>query len=64
MTFDATVNPVRYEGGEPVFIDTEYDTWNMALFLCRFLCRNLRKTGGWETIRSQIEISGKDRRNL
>ena len=29
MTFDATVNPVCYEGGIPVFIDTEYDTWNM-----------------------------------
>ena len=29
MTFDATVNPVVYEGGEPVFIDTERDTWNM-----------------------------------
>lgn len=29
MTFDATVNPVIYEGGVPVFIDTEYDTWNM-----------------------------------
>lgn len=29
MTFDASVNPVRYEGGEPIFIDTEYDTWNM-----------------------------------
>ena len=29
MTFAATVNPVLYEGGEPVFIDTEYDTWNM-----------------------------------
>lgn len=29
MTFDATVNPVTYEGGIPVFIDTEYDTWNM-----------------------------------
>ena len=29
MTFAATVNPVVYEGGEPVFIDTEYDTWNM-----------------------------------
>ena len=29
MTFDATVNPVAYEGGIPVFIDTEYDTWNM-----------------------------------
>ena len=29
MTFAATVNPVVYEGGEPVFIDTEYSTWNM-----------------------------------
>ena len=29
MTFAATVNPVVYEGGIPVFIDTEYDTWNM-----------------------------------
>lgn len=29
MTFAATVNPVVYESGEPVFIDTEYDTWNM-----------------------------------
>lgn len=29
MTFAATVNPVVYEGGEPVFIDTEEDTWNM-----------------------------------
>lgn len=29
MTFDATVNPVKYEGGEAVFIDTERDTWNM-----------------------------------
>jgi Predicted pyridoxal phosphate-dependent enzyme apparently involved in regulation of cell wall biogenesis len=29
MTFDATVNPIAYEGGEAVFIDTEYDTWNI-----------------------------------
>lgn len=29
MTFDATVNPIVYEGGIPVFIDTEEDTWNM-----------------------------------
>ena len=29
MTFDATVNPVLYEKATPVFIDTEYDTWNM-----------------------------------
>ena len=29
MTFDATVNPVVYEGGIPVFIDSERETWNM-----------------------------------
>lgn len=29
MTFDATVNPVVYEGGIPIFIDSEYETWNM-----------------------------------
>ena len=29
MTFSATVNPVLYEGGEPIFIDSEYETWNM-----------------------------------
>ena len=29
MTFGATVNPIVYEKGIPVFIDTEYDTWNM-----------------------------------
>ena len=28
-TFDATVNPIAYEGGEAIFIDTERDTWNM-----------------------------------
>ncbi len=29
MTFAASVNPVLYEGGVPVFIDAEYETWNM-----------------------------------
>ena len=29
MTFGATVNTLVYEGAKPVFIDTEYDTWNM-----------------------------------
>ena len=30
VTFDASINPVAYEDGEAVFIDTEYDTWNMC----------------------------------
>ena len=29
MTFAATVNPIVYEGGIPVFVDSERDTWNM-----------------------------------
>ncbi len=30
MTFAATVNPVVYESAVPVFIDSEYETWNMC----------------------------------
>lgn len=29
-TFAATINPIMYEGGVPIFIDTEYETWNMC----------------------------------
>ena len=29
LTFSATVNPIVYEGGIPIFVDSEYDTWNM-----------------------------------
>ena len=29
-TFDASINPIAYEDGEAIFIDTEYDTWNMS----------------------------------
>lgn len=29
LTFAASVNPVTYEGGKPVFVDSEYETWNM-----------------------------------
>ncbi|MCI5957778.1 MAG: aminotransferase class I/II-fold pyridoxal phosphate-dependent enzyme [Clostridiales bacterium] len=29
MTFSASVNPVLYEGGEQIFIDSERETWNM-----------------------------------
>lgn len=29
LTFSASVNPVLYEGGTPIFVDSEYETWNM-----------------------------------
>ncbi|WP_316571713.1 aminotransferase class I/II-fold pyridoxal phosphate-dependent enzyme [Neobacillus sp. YIM B06451] len=30
LTFMASANPILYQGGEPVFIDSEPDTWNMC----------------------------------
>ena len=30
LTFSATVNPISYENAKQVFIDSEYDTWNMS----------------------------------
>lgn len=29
LTFAATANPISYEGAEPVFIDSEYESWNL-----------------------------------
>ncbi len=29
LTFSATVNPISYEGGVQVFVDSERETWNM-----------------------------------
>ncbi|WP_195939344.1 DegT/DnrJ/EryC1/StrS family aminotransferase [Romboutsia sp. 1001713B170131_170501_G6] len=30
LTFAATANPIIYQGAEPVFIDSDYETWNMC----------------------------------
>ena len=30
FTFSATVNPITYVGAKPIFIDSEFDTWNMS----------------------------------
>lgn len=30
LTFIASANPILYQGGEPVFIDSEPETWNMS----------------------------------
>lgn len=30
MTFSASANPIVYQGANPVFIDSEKDTWNMC----------------------------------
>lgn len=30
LTFSASANPIIYQGAEPVFIDSNYETWNMC----------------------------------
>lgn len=30
MTFSASANPIKYVGANPVFVDSEKDTWNMS----------------------------------
>lgn len=30
LTFSASANPITYVGAEPVFIDSDYETWNMS----------------------------------
>lgn len=30
MTFSASANPIKYQGANPIFIDSEEDTWNMC----------------------------------
>ena len=40
MTFAATVNPVSYEKGRQIFIDSEYDTWNMDPLALEQACKS------------------------
>ncbi|MBF7090634.1 aminotransferase class I/II-fold pyridoxal phosphate-dependent enzyme [Flavobacterium sp. ALJ2] len=30
MTFSASANPIMYQGGTPIFVDSELDTWNIC----------------------------------
>lgn len=30
MTFSASANPIVYQGGKPIFVDSENETWNMC----------------------------------
>ena len=42
VTFDASINPVAYEDGEAIFIDTERDTWNMDPVALEKALRSIR----------------------
>ena len=45
LTFAASANPIRYLGAEPVFIDSDYETWNMNPDLLEEALRQSEKDG-------------------
>jgi pyridoxal phosphate-dependent aminotransferase EpsN len=45
LTFAASANPIRYLGAEPVFIDSDYSTWNMDPALLEDALRQSAKAG-------------------
>src|SRR5207249_1185685 len=45
LTFCATANPILYEGGEPIFIDAEPETWNIDPDLVREELRDRARRG-------------------
>lgn len=45
LTFVASVNPVLYEGGSPVFVDSERDSWNMDPELLSSVIRSRARAG-------------------
>ena len=45
FTFAATANPIKYIGANPVFIDSEYETWNMCPLLLEKAIKERNETG-------------------
>jgi dTDP-4-amino-4,6-dideoxygalactose transaminase len=46
FTFSASANPIAYQGGKPVFVGSETDTWNMSPHLLRQAIEDrISKTG-------------------
>ncbi len=46
FTFSASANPITYQGGKPVFVGSEPDTWNMSpRFLREAIDDRIAKTG-------------------
>ncbi len=46
FTFSASANPIKYLGADPVFVDSERDTWNMSpAFLRKAIEDRIAKTG-------------------
>ena len=45
ITFSASANPIVYQGANPIFIDSELDTWNMDPDLLEKALKEAKKNG-------------------
>lgn len=54
LTFIATANPILYEGGTPVFIDSDFESWNMSPDALEMAFEKYERLG--KTIRAVIVV--------
>ena len=45
ITFSASANPIAYQGAIPVFIDSEFETWNMDPILLKAALEEAKQNG-------------------
>lgn len=45
LTFSASANPIRYCGAQPVFVDSDAETWNMSPVALEVALADLKKQG-------------------
>lgn len=59
FTFAASANPIVYTGAEPVFIDSERDTWNMSpLLLAEAIVERKKATGKYPKAIIPVDLYG------
>ncbi|MBN2167185.1 MAG: aminotransferase class I/II-fold pyridoxal phosphate-dependent enzyme [Marinilabiliaceae bacterium] len=56
FTFSATVNPIVYQGANPVFIDSEKETWNMDPELLENALADRKRKGVIDRVKAIIVV--------
>lgn len=58
FTFAASANPIVYQGAIPVFIDSEFDTWNMDPYLLKIALDKAKSIGNLPKVIIAVDLYG------
>lgn len=58
FTFAASANPIVYQGAIPVFIDSEFDTWNMDPYLLKIALEKAKSIGNLPKVIIAVDLYG------